>query len=235
MSNVGDNIVAENSSWKFSGEVVNTFDEHVKKSVPMYAEGHDLIRRLSDFFVKDDSVCYELGCSTGVLSSNLAKHHSSRKSTFIGIDVEEDMVVKANERYGLPNLEFRCENVLETEFEPSDLVVAYYTIQFIRPSERQTIIDKIYSSLKWGGAFLMFEKVRASDARFQDICTAVYNDFKLEQGYGPDEIIYKSRSLKGVLEPFSSKGNYELLQRAGFVDILSVMKYIPFEGFLAIK
>ncbi len=45
----------------------------------------------------------------------------------------------------------------------------------------------------------------------------------------------KARSLKGVLEPFSSQGNLDLMRRAGFVDIMTVYKYICFEGFLAIK
>jgi len=66
-----------------------------------------------------------------------------------------------------------------------------------------------------GGAFLYFEKVRPPDARFQDIMTGIYNEYKLEQGYSPDEIIQKSRSLKGVLEPFSTQGNIDMLPRAG--------------------
>ena len=51
----------------------------------------------------------------------------------------------------------------------------------------------------------------------------------------PTEIINKSRSLKGVLEPFSTEGNLGLLRRAGFQDIMTVFKYVPFEGFLVIK
>jgi tRNA (cmo5U34)-methyltransferase len=77
--------------------------------------------------------------------------------------------------------------------------------------------------------------VRGADARFQDIITALYNDYKLRAGYTPDEIINKSRSLKGVLEPFSTQGNLDMLRRAGFVDINTVQKYLCFEGFLAIK
>jgi hypothetical protein len=42
-------------------------------------------------------------------------------------------------------------------------------------------------------------------------------------------------SLKGVLEPFSTDANYGLLRRAGFVDVMTIMKYLCFEGFLAIK
>ena len=51
----------------------------------------------------------------------------------------------------------------------------------------------------------------------------------------PDEIIAKAKSLKGVLEPFSTQGNLDLLKRAGFVDIITIFKYLCFEGFLAIK
>ncbi len=62
-----------------------------------------------------------------------------------------------------------------------------------------------------------------------------YIDFKIDNGFSADEILSKSRSLKSVLEPFSSKGNIDLLKRAGFKDILTVFKYLSFEGFLAIK
>ena len=81
----------------------------------------------------------------------------------------------------------------------------------------------------------MFEKVRASDARFQDYATQLYNEFKIKNGYSPENIISKSRSLKRVLEPFSTDGNMEMLERAGFKDIMTIQKYINFEGFLAIK
>ena len=63
----------------------------------------------------------------------------------------------------------------------------------------------------------------------------VYLDFKLEQGFRSDAIINKSRSLKGVMEPFSSAGNMQLLKRAGFKDIVTIFKFACFEGILAIK
>ena len=63
----------------------------------------------------------------------------------------------------------------------------------------------------------------------------IYNEFKLSNEYTPDHIMSKSRSLKGVLEPFSSRGNLEMMERAGFKDVMTVYKYISFEGFLAIK
>ena len=108
-------------------------------------------------------------------------------------------------------------------------------MQFIPARNRQILFDAIYESLNWGGGLILFEKVRAPDARFQDMMTAIYTDFKLDQGYSSEEIVAKTRSLKGVLEPFSTAGNLDLLKRAGFQDIMTIMKYVCFEGFLAIK
>ncbi len=235
MADSGDGIHAQNAAWRFDGDVVEQFERHVQKSVPFYAEGHDLILNLSDYFVKNDSVCYELGSSTGKLTHRLARRHHFRDARFIGIELEADMVRKANSLYQEPNLTFIEADISNYDYEKSDLIIAYYTVQFIHPKLRQRLIDMIYASLEWGGAFIMYEKVRANDARFQDILTGLYTEYKLDQGYTPDEIIAKSRSLKGVLEPFSTEGNIDMLKRAGFVDILTVQKFMNFEGFLAIK
>ena len=69
----------------------------------------------------------------------------------------------------------------------------------------------------------------------QDFKIQIYTENKLKQDYTPQNIIAKSQSLKGVLEPFSRDRNLGLLQRAGFKDIMSVYKFICFEDFLAIK
>lgn len=242
VSKVGDNISAERGSWSFGGDTPKNFDAHVSKSVPLYHEGHQLICDLSDYFVKKDSVVYELGCSTGTLTMLLAEHNAGKDNArFIGYDIEEAMTNIANQKKaGLSDslaqrVTFSAENILEAEFEPADMIVCYYTVQFVHPSVRQHLINKIYESLNWGGAFLLFEKVRGADARFQDILTGLYTDYKIRMGYTADDIVGKSRSLKGVLEPFSSNGNTEMLERAGFCDINTVQKYICFEGFLAIK
>ena len=242
MSKVGDGIDANRGNWKFSGDTVKGFDEHVRRSVPLYNEGHDLICDMSDFFVKDDSVVYEIGSSTGALTFKLAQHNRTKSNAkFVGIEIEEDMVAMAEDRVKSDselqalNVEFQIADALKIEMQPSDLIVCYYTVQFIRPAVRQQLIDKLYNTINWGGALIFFEKVRGADARFQDILTALYTDYKIRQGYTPDDIISKSRSLKGVLEPFSSQGNIDLLTRAGFVDVNTVQKYLCFEGFLAIK
>jgi tRNA (cmo5U34)-methyltransferase len=234
---VGHNIKADNAGWSFGGEVPNTFVEHIRQSVPLYEEGHELVCQISDYFVSDTSTIYEMGVSTGELLKKLALHHGARPSArFIGMDVEAAMTQKARAHTAdVPNITILDEDARVFPFEKADLIVSYYTMQFVPPRDRQMLFDKIYAALNWGGAFILFEKVRAPDARFQDMMVTLYNDFKLAQGFSTEEIVQKTRSLKGVMEPFSTEGNRDLLKRAGFVDQMSVCKYICFEGFLAIK
>jgi tRNA (cmo5U34)-methyltransferase len=232
----GDKINTANANWSFAGEVPKNFDNHVDKSVPMYREGHDLVCRLSDFFLSENSKSYEIGSSTGELTKKIAEHNNHKEITLIGVDPIQEMIEVANKKCkDVSNISFICDDILNVKLEKSDLIISYYTIQFIKPRIRQLVFDKIYESLNWGGAFILFEKVRACDARFQDIMTALYTDYKLEQVYTEEEIVSKTRSIKGVLEPFSTQGNIDLLKRSGFVDITTVFKYVSFEGFLAIK
>jgi tRNA (cmo5U34)-methyltransferase len=236
MAHVGDSIVARNAAWSFEGDVAQTFDDHVSKSIPLYFEGHDLCAKISDYFLSDGSLCYEIGCSTGELTQRMAERNAGKDARFVGIDPVPEMIAEARKKCAdFDKAEFVEGDVIEFELEPADLIVCYYTIQFIRPKFRQTVINKMYQALNWGGGLLLFEKVRANDARFQDMMTSLYTEYKLDRGYDSDEIVAKSRSLKGILEPFSTKGNVDQLKRAGFVDIISVQKYVCFEGFLAIK
>lgn len=234
---VGHDIEVENAGWTFGGTTPDTFVEHIRQSVPLYDEGHNLTCQLSDFFVSETSTCYEIGVSTGELLRKLAVHNSNKPTAkWIGLDPVDTMIGSAREHCSeINNIQILHEDARLFEFEKSDLIVSYYCMQFIPPRDRQALFDKIYQSLNWGGAFIMFEKVRAPDARFQDIISTLYNDFKLANGFSGDEIVSKTRSLKGILEPFSTQGNIDLMKRSGFEDITTVQKYLCFEGFLAIK
>ena len=58
---------------------------------------------------------------------------------------------------------------------------SFYTLQFISTSKRQTLVNKIFKGLNWGGAFFLIEKVRGPDARFQDYLSQVYVDYKKKE------------------------------------------------------
>ena len=231
------NIEKERANWDFGGDVPKNFVEHVRRSVPGYDEGHELICQLSDFFCLNSSVCYELGTSTGQLLQRLSVHNSHKPGIrWIGIDTEAKMVELASDLCKqTKNIEVLNEDARLFDFEKSDFIVSYLTVQFIPPKDRQAVLNKIYDSLNWGGAFILFEKVRGPDARFQDIISNLYTNFKLKNEFAPEEILNKTEQIKGVMEPFSSEGNHQLLERAGFVDVMPFYRNICFEGLLCIK
>lgn len=236
MVNVGKNINQHNAGWSFE-HISGDFDCHIRKSIPLYEQGHELVCQYSDFFLKPDSLVYDIGCSTGQFLARLARRHQHKPDLrLVGIDTVEDMVGFASESWSADRrLSFILGNALDVPFDPCDMMVANYTIQFLPPRVRQKLIDAIYAALNWGGAFFMFEKVRAPDSRFQDYANQVYVEFKLDNGFSEAEIVNKARSIKGVMEPFSSQGNLDMLTRGGFVDVVTIQKYVCFEGFLAVK
>ena len=236
MAQVDQHLQAENAAWTFEG-VAEHFDEHLRRSVPFYDEGHELVCQVSDFFLPENAIVIELGVSTGILAERFLRHHQSRQDIrYIGVDRVGSMLERAIARCGSdPRVTFVNENLLTFPLEKSSMIISHYTMQFVHPRSRQEVFNRIFEALEWGGAFLLFEKVRAPDARFQDMMVQLYLEFKLRCGFKEAEIVAKQRSLKGILEPFSTQGNLDLLKRAGFVDIMTIMKYVSFEGFLAIK
>ena len=229
-------IDVSNAGWSFEN-VADAFDDHVRKSVPLYDLGHDLICQIGDFFLPPNATVVELGVSTGLLAKKFLDHNRERADVrYVAYDRVDSMLERAKGRCGGdPRIDFINDDIVNAEFPRSNLVLSYYTLQFVPPRSRQDVFNKIYASLEWGGALLLFEKVRAPDARFQDLAVQLYHEFKLVQGFDETEILNKQRSLKGVLEPFSTQGNIDLLHRAGFADLMTVQKYVCFEGFLAIK
>jgi tRNA (cmo5U34)-methyltransferase len=77
--------------WKFDEEVANQFDEHVRKSIPLYDEVQRRVVKLSDWFLQGEGneFVYDLGCATGTTIEQLVKKHgSSSPPEFIGIDLK---------------------------------------------------------------------------------------------------------------------------------------------------
>ncbi len=229
---VDKKIKSQRSNWRFDKNVAENFDVHVLKSVPFYKISHDLSLKISEFFLKEKSICYDIGCSNGSLLNKISKKNK-KKINYIGIDSSQAMIDIAKKNF--PKIKFIKKNLNQVALKKCDLVLSLYTLQFIEPKYRQKVLTNIYRSLNWGGALILFEKIRGADARFQDILNFLYFDFKSEQGIKPTEIINKEISLRSVMEPFTIQGNLDLLKRAGFKDIMPISQYLNFKGFLAIK
>ena len=219
--------------WTFQGKMCDTFDSHIENSIPGYLDVHKLSVDFSKFFITKDSVYLDFGTSTGTLVDDMSKSHPDTV-LLNGIDVSKDMINIAKNRYKGKNINFLNVDLLAFDTKCS-FITSIFTLQFIPTKSRQDYTDHIYRLLEWGGAAIFFEKTRGCDARFNEILNHLYWDWKYERGHSPSEIFEKSRSIRSVMEPFSTKGNLEMFKRAGFRDIESIWQWGPFKGFLAIK
>ena len=236
---VGDKITSLGTGgFSFKGKTTKYFEEHITKSIPFFSETHELISKLSTFFITNNSIVYDLGCSTGLVSRSIFQANNIKKFKIYGIDLSKEMIDLAKKKLDSKNkkiIRYVYADALKKKFFKSDLIVSNYFIQFIHPKKRQLIFNKIYNSLNYGGGFIFFEKTRGPDARFQDMFTQLYNDYKSDKGFTEKEILNKSKSIRGYLEPFTEKENFNFLKRAGFKDYVTIFKYYSFQGFLAIK
>lgn len=225
------------SNWKFDKSVVPVFDEHVRKSVPMYDEIHSLVTDISSWFLNDNTNVYDIGTSTGKVVLSLATKYPDKEINYIGIDNSQEMIIKAKENLSkYNNVTILNEDVTkEYVFENASLVTSILTIQFIQEKHRQDLINRIYKGLNKGSAFIMVEKVVGSNARFNEIWTELYHELKLKNGLSEQHVFAKSKAIRGVMKPYTVNENLEMLTNAGFRDTDIFFKWNNFVGFVAIK
>jgi tRNA (cmo5U34)-methyltransferase len=131
------------------------------------------------------------------------------------------------------SLRFVVSAVEEMEFQRADLIVCFYTLQFVPLRHRQALLSRLRRALEPCGMLILFEKTLSATGLEQDISEGGYLEFKRRRGFSNSEIIEKRRSLRGILQPLSAAQNYALLQRAGFTKIMHVFRWLMFDGVVA--
>lgn len=233
--NVGDGIRLTGTTWNFD-QAAAGFDQHVIRSVPQLAEQREYVARLARFFLHKGARVYELGVSTGRLAEAVLRQCADRQVSYVGLDVSAAMVEQARANLaGDPRFTAELADILCCRLEPSALVLSYYTLQFVPVAAREDLLRKVYAALTPGGALVLYEKTLAGHPLVQDMLGQLYADFKLDQGFSPDEVFNKTKSLQGMAESRSSDWNKELLRRCGFGIVESIFRNHCFEGYLAIK
>ena len=85
-----------------------------------------------------------------------------------------------------------------------------------------------------GGALIVAEKVLATNARFQDLLTFDYYDFK-RRSFSADEILDKEYSLRGCKVCWTEAEFAEALRAVGFTALQTFWMVFPFKAVLALK
>jgi len=222
--------------FEFDEEVASVFDDMLNRSVPFYKEMQRLTINFALNYLEDEDNVYDLGCSTASTLIELSKH-TSKKLNLIGIDNSEAMLARAENKCKAFGVDIKLLNkdLHNMDYPNAKLIITNYTLQFIRPLQREKLVKKIYEGLKPGGVFIFSEKVISSDKVLGKQYIDEYYEFKKTQGYSEYEISQKREALENVLIPYTEEENKNMITDAGFDHCETLFKWVNFATFIAIK
>jgi tRNA (cmo5U34)-methyltransferase len=185
---------------------------------------------------KEGRKVLDLGSSTAKFLLDLhSKMHVPMKLK--GLDNSQAMLDRAEQKcqaFGA-KIELEFADMLVYNYENEDVIVANYTLQFIRPIQRLELVNKIYKGLNEDGIFIFSEKVVFEDKVLDKQMIDIYYEYKKEQGYSEYEIAQKREALENVLIPFTIKENIQMCKDAGFTKIETVFQWANFVTFVVKK
>jgi len=222
--------------FEFDEDVASVFDDMLERSVPFYKDVLSLIANLVDKNAKDGGVVCDLGCSTA--STLLEIYRNSKKTLkLIGIDNSKAMLKRAKRKVAAfgADIELVEGDFVKDDIPTTDIILANYTLQFVRPLQRQMLVKKIYNALNENGIFIFNEKVIYHDKKLNKQMIDIYYDFKKQKGYSDYEIAKKREALENVLIPYSDDENIALAKSAGFKSVDIIFKWANFVCFVAKK
>jgi tRNA (cmo5U34)-methyltransferase len=236
--NIYANPRASIASFKFDDKVASVFADMIARSVPGYGLTLDMIGVIASRYGKSNSQCYDLGCSLG--ASTLAMRHNVADSCkIIAIDNSTAMVEKCQQFVTQDSanamVDVRCDDICNVAIENASLVAMNFTLQFIEADKRADLLAKIYHGLNTGGAFILSEKIVATDSGAQETLTNLHHDFKRAMGYSDLEIAQKRSAIENVLVPSTIDSHRENLHVAGFSQVYLWFQCFNFVSLIAIK
>lgn len=234
----------EPASFCFNEEVAAVFPDMIERSVPGYDFCLKTISGTAKHLVQANSRIYDLGCSLGsitmaIRSGVTAAGLADQNVVIHAIDSSEPMIQRAAAHIAAfrpdVKIDLYCEDITQTSIHDASLVVLAYTLQFIKPEERLTLIKKIHDGLKPQGGFILIEKTHEPDPKMQACLTELHHEFKRINGYSELEIAQKRQALENVLITEPEENHVQRLRQGGFTNISLVAKHYNFSAWLAIR
>ena len=220
----------------FDQTVASVFDDMLTRSVPFYDEVRQLIISLILAEQTEGKKILDLGVSTAKFLLELNSQMQSSMQ-LKGIDNSQAMLDRARQKCQAFGADITLElaDMLEYPYANEDIIVANYTLQFIRPIQRIELIKRIFESLNDNGAFIFSEKIVFEDKRLDKQMIDIYYDYKQSQGYSTYEIAQKREALENILIPFTIEENIQMCKEAGFSQIDTLFQWANFVTFIAKK
>jgi tRNA (cmo5U34)-methyltransferase len=230
-----------NDDFTFGKDTAAVFDDMLDRSVPFYGEMQRMLGELAADFAVDGTTIYDLGCSTAnTFLSVGALLRPDSNVRFVGLDLSEDMLQKAEQKLTATHFPWPYTLTLHDlndglVIENASVALMALTLQFVRPLNREALISSVYRGLNHNGCVLLVEKVLGEHSTFNRLFINHYYEMKRRKGYSDLEIAQKREALENVLIPYRLEENKRLLRHVGFQHVDVFFKWYNFCGIIAIK
>ncbi|ABM00051.1 carboxy-S-adenosyl-L-methionine synthase CmoA [Shewanella amazonensis] len=243
MTNQQDTLFAEpgehQGNFQFDSRVAGVFGDMIRRSVPGYTQIINTIGEIADRCVTPGSNVYDLGCSLGAATLAIRRKIEGRNARIFAIDNSEPMLVRAEENLSAyvsdTKVFFQLADIRDQTFENASLVVLNFTLQFLPPDDRDTLLARIYQGLNPGGILLLSEKLKFDGVDVQALLDSLHLDFKRANGYSELEISQKRSAIENVLIPDTLEQHKTRLNQAGFTQADLWFQCFNFASMVAIK
>ena len=204
----------------FDDKVAAVFDDMVRRSVPGYATVIAMTKVFAEHYAQADTVCYDLGCALGASTLAMRKGIVQSGCEIVAVDNSESMVaqcreVVASDDSNVP-VEVICADIRDVPIENASVVILNFTLQFLSPDQRDTMIQTIYDGLRPGGVLLLSEKISFEDKDKDAFEMDMHHEFKKLMGYSEMEIAQKRKALENILVRDTLETHKGRLSNAGF-------------------
>jgi len=231
--NVGDFV--------FDDSTAAVFDDMLDRSVPFYREIQRMVVDVGVQFIEEGGAVYDIGCSTGnTLFGFMAETPAGRSVRFVGVEPSAAMRNKCAEKLTksewADSVELWSQPIEDVDRLPdASVIVMLYTLQFVRPLHRNSVLTMCFESLKPGGCLLLGEKILSDSPTLSRLYIERYHEFKQCNGYSRTEIARKREALENVLVPYRNSENLAMLAGAGFEPVDQIFRWYNFAIYLAVK
>ncbi len=226
----------------FDESVAEVFPDMIQRSVPGYSNIITAIGMLAERFVTENSNIYDLGCSRGaaILSIRRNLNHLTHKNIkIIGVDNSASMVERCRSHLNAFHSEIKaeilCDDIRHIQIQNASMVVLNFTLQFLLPEDRVTLLKKIYQGLNSNGILILSEKFNFEQSEINELLIDLHHCFKRANGYSELEISQKRTALENVMRTDSVKLHKLRLQEVGFNQIEQWFQCFNFGSIIAIK
>jgi len=223
----------------FDDAVAAVFDDMIRRSVPGYATVIGMTKVFAEHYAQPNSVCYDLGCSLGASTLAMRKGIIHSGCGIVAVDNSAAMVKQCSEVVAMDKsdvpVEVVCADIRDVAIENASVVVMNFTLQFLAPDQRDTMIQKIYDGLRPGGVLLLSEKISFDDTDKDAFETDMHHEFKKFMGYSDLEVAQKRKSLENVLLPDTLDIHRKRLKQAGFSKTFLWFQCFNFMSLAAFK